>query len=312
MAGGRAIKSRIKSTKSIQQITKAMEAVSAVKMRKSESSAIKGRSFALYALNILQKIQNSLTEDIKNSSPLFMTSLGEKKCLVVIASDKGLAGSFNSNVFKKATQIIEKNTSFIEVITVGKKSREFFERKNIKIIKSFEGMGDYALLDEVTPVSDFIIQTFLSKEFRQIDVIYTNFVSALKQEVLVRPLLPLNEQVLKEVIENILPETGRFSELKTESKKEDSLEYKFEPNPLEIAKTLVPSLVKLEIFHSILEANASEHAARMVAMKNASENAKDMIGKLTIKYNKERQANITKELIEITSGKEALSAQTQD
>ncbi len=312
MAGGRAIKSRIKSTKSIQQITKAMEAVSAVKMRKSESAAIKGRGYALYALNILQKIHNSLSEDIKKTSPLFEAREGGKKCLVVIASDKGLAGSFNSNVFKKASLIIEKETSPISVITVGKRSREFFERRGVKIVRSFEGFGDFALLDEVIPLSDFVISTFLSKEFDTIDVIYTNFVSALKQEVLVRPLLPLNEEVLKEVVANILPETGKFADLKKDAINNQKTEYKFEPNPEEIAKNLVPSLVKLEIFHSVLEANASEHAARMVAMKNASTNAKEMIGTLTIKYNKERQAQITKELIEITSGKEALAAQLEE
>jgi len=307
MAGARAIKARIKTTKNIQQITKAMEAVSAVKMRKSEAAALKGRSYALYALQILRKIENSLGDEFKKCSPLFEERTGNKTLLVVISSDKGLAGSFNSNVLRRAG-IFAQNNSNISVLTIGKKVRDFFERRNFNIVKSFEGIGDYALLDEVKPISDFIIFQFEEGYFDKIDVIYTNFISALKQEVVHRPLLPLNKETLAQVIENIVPETGRFAELR-DSNIGELAEYKFEPSPKAIATKIVPSLVELEVFHSILEANASEHAARMVAMKNASTNAKDMIGKLTIKYNKERQAQITKELIEIVSGKEALAAQ---
>ena len=130
----------------------------------------------------------------------------------------------------------------------------------------------------------------------------------MKQEVVIRPLLPLQADVIKRVIENIIPETGKFSELR-KTALDDDFEYKFEPNADSIVKELVPALVEIEILHSVLEANASEHSSRMVAMKNASENAKDMIGELTILFNKTRQAQITKELIEITSGKEALENQ---
>ncbi len=308
MAGSRIIKARIKTTKNIQQITKAMEAVSAVKMRKSESAALKGRSYALYALQILRKIENSLGEEFKNASPLFEVRPIEKQLLVVITSDKGLAGSFNSNVLKRAGAFAEANRDTVSIVTVGKKAKDFFDRRGYKIEKSFECAGDYAQLSQVSPISDYIVSGFIDKRFDKIDVIYTNFISALKQEVVHRPLLPLNKETLTQVIENIVPETGRFSDLRG-TIVEELAEYKFEPSPAAIVKSIVPSLVELEIFHSILEANASEHAARMVAMKNASTNAKEMIGKLTIKYNKERQAQITKELIEIVSGKEALAAQ---
>lgn len=308
MAGSNAIKSRIKSTKSIQQITKAMESVSAVKMRRSEGVAISARPYALYALQILKKIEESIGGEIKKSSPFFETRQEKNTCLVVIASDKGLAGSFNSNVFKKSTALLAKIKSPVSIVTIGKKSKDFFQRSGQKIEMSFNGAGDYVALDEVKPISDFISSLFLEKKVDRIDIVYTNFVSALKQEVLVRPLLPLNTEVLQEVVKNIIPETGKYSDIK-QADSGQKMEYKFEPTPRQIIKELVPSLVELEIYHSILEANASEHAARMVAMKNASTNAKDMIGKLTIKYNKERQAQITKELIEITSGKEALASQ---
>lgn len=308
MAGSRAIKSRIKSTKNIQQITKAMQAVSAVKMRKSEAAAVKGRFYALYALDILAKIEASTGESIKSLSPLFETNeTAERNCLVVITSDKGLAGAFNSNVIRKSEEFIKNSDVPVDIVAVGKKGRDFFNRKHMTIVKDFEGKGDVSTLTEAENITNFVVQLFIEKKYRKIDVIFTNFISALKLDVLHRPLLPLNRETISQVVENIIPKTGKFSDIKNDSLVSVS-EYKFEPSPAEIVTTLVPKLVELEIFHSILEANASEHSARMVAMKNASENAKEMIGKLTIKYNKERQAQITKELIEITSGKNALEA----
>ncbi len=307
MAGSRAIKNRIKSTKNIQQITKAMEAVSAVKMRRSESAAIKGRPYALYALDILRKIEKSTGADTKSLSPLFEKRNGGKSAIVVISSDKGLAGAFNANVTRKSLELLAFNHN-ADIIAVGKKGRDFFARKGSNVVKSFEQAGDYVTLAEAKHISDFIISLFNEKRHDRIDVVYTSFVSALKQDVVHRPLLPLDEKTLNTVVENIIPATGKFSDLRG-TNTSNNVEYKFEPSPAVIVEKLVPTLVELEIFHSILEANASEHAARMVAMKNASESAKDIIGSLTIKYNKERQAQITKELIEITSGKEALEMQ---
>lgn len=307
MAGARAIKSRIKSTKNIQQITKAMQAVSAVKMRKSEAIAVSGRLYALYALNILKKIEKNTDEAIKSLSPLFATDIESKsECLVVISSDKGLAGAFNSNVIKKSEKIIAKSKNKVDIVAVGKKGRDYFARKGLHIVKGFEGAGDFGSIEEAREISDFVINLFIEKKYSKIDIVYTNFISALKQEVVVRPLLPLHRETLEQVVANIIPETGKYSDLKT-SFKDDAL-YSFESSPEQIVQELVPKLVELEVYHSILEANASEHSARMVAMKNASENAKEMIISLTIKYNKERQAQITKELIEITSGKNALEA----
>ncbi|MDB5204447.1 MAG: synthase, gamma subunit [Candidatus Taylorbacteria bacterium] len=310
MAGARAIKSRIKSTKNIQQITKAMQAVSAVKMRKSEAIAISGRLYALYALNILKKIEKNTETDIKNLSPLFDSKINSKsECLVVISSDKGLAGAFNSNVIKKSEKLIASSNQKVDIVAVGKKGRDYFARKGLTIAKGFEGVGDLGTLAEAKEISDFVINLFIEKKYSKIDIVYTNFISALKQEVVVRPLLPLHKETLEQVVANIIPESGKYSELKA-SFKDDAL-YSFESSPEEIIHELVPKLVELEVYHSILEANASEHSARMLAMKNASENAKDMISSLTIKYNKERQAQITKELIEITSGKNALEASNE-
>ncbi len=308
MAGSRAIKNRIKSTKNIQQITKAMEAVSAVKMRRSESAAIKGRPYALYALDILKKIEKSTGEEIKAVSPLFQKRSGNKTAIVIISSDKGLAGAFNANVTRKGGDLLKAFPN-ADIVAVGKKGRDFFQRKGSLIVKSFEQAGDYVSLAEAKHISDYIISLFIDNKYDCIELIFTNFVSALKQEVIQRHLLPLDERALSATIDSIIPATGKFAELRGSGVNGNGTEYKFEPTPAEIIKNLVPTLVELEVFHSILEANASEHAARMVAMKNASESAKDVIAALTIKYNKERQAQITKELIEITSGKNALEMQ---
>ena len=309
MAGSRAIKNRIRSTKNIQQITKAMEAVSAVKMRRSESAAIKGRPYALYALDILKKIENRTGEEVRALSPLLKKRTEGRTALVVISSDKGLAGAFNANVTRKGAELLKEFPN-ADIVAVGKKGRDFFQRKGSKIVRSFEQAGDYITLAESKHISDYIISLFTEGNYDRIDVVFTNFVSALKQEVIHRPLLPLDASTIETVVDNIIPETGKFSDLKNRTST-NGHEYKFEPSPASIVINLVPTLVELEVFHSILEANASEHAARMVAMKNASESAKDMIGSLTIKYNKERQAQITKELIEITSGKNALEVQAE-
>ncbi len=307
MATGRAIKNRIRSTQNIRQITKAMEAVSAVKMRKSEASAIKGRPFALYALSILKHIEEKLGEIPRKSSPLFDVRNGGKDLYVVITSDKGLAGSFNSNIIRKTETILKKDPHS-DIIAIGKRGRDYFNRKGSNVIFSFDGIGDFAELFEVEPIAKKIISLFENKTYDRVSIIYTNFLSALKQEVIVRPLLPLQSDILKNVIENIIPEAGKFSDLR-KTALYDNFDYKFEPDIDSIVKGLVPSLVEIEILHTVLEANASEHSSRMIAMRNASDNAKDMIGTLTILFNKTRQAQITKELIEITSGKEALENQ---
>jgi len=317
MASSRAIKNRIKSTKNIKQITKAMEAVSAVKMRKSVSFALKGRPFALYALSTLKKLVGSAGDEIKAKSPLFQTRSVKSGLVVVIASDKGLAGSFNSNVLKTSLSFINKSDFKVDVVAIGKKSKDFFDRNGIEVVKVYEGAGDYVDFRDVKPISEYITSLFslptknTSKDekvkvYDQVDIFYTNFVSALKQEVVHRPLLPLSIETLSHVVHNIVPETGKYSDIKNEVSA-STKEYLFEPTPETVVNDLAPSLVDIQIYHSLLEANASEHAARMVAMKNASENAKEVIGSLTISYNKARQAQITKELIEIVSGNEALA-----
>lgn len=307
MATSRAIKNRIKSTKNIKQITKAMEAVSAVKMRKSEVVALKARPYALSALEIFKGLSAKLDYDISNLSPLLEQNKSKKIGLVVVTSDKGLAGSFNTNVLRKALEILKDKKDEFELITVGKKGRDFLGRRGFSIAKDFLGAGDFVELKETRPISIFIKEGFLNKRWSKVVLLYTNFMSALKQETITREVLPFSFESISKIVDGITPDRGRYANMPLFiGQKEKGLTYKFEPDPLTVLNELLPALLEIEVHHAILEANASEHSSRMVAMKNASENAGELIGELTLVYNKARQAQITKELTEITAGKEAL------
>lgn len=316
MAGSRALKNRIKSTKNIRQMTRAMEAVSAVKMRRSQMLALNARPYALSALSILHKIQKS-TDEAVVLSPLTERREIKTLGLVVITSDKGLAGSFNTNVIKKAEKIIAKSAPKAGaagarkqtlLIAVGKKGRDYFKRRGTAIEKEFLGAGDFGAISETRAVSDTLVSLFTQKKCDEIVLVYTNFLSALKQEVVVRKLLPFTEEALGEIIADIEPLRGRYANMPVALTDSDTnlSTLVFEPSPQEALAKVLPELLAVQVFHAILEGNASEHSSRMIAMKNASESAGELVDTLNIKYNKARQAAITKELTEITAGREAL------
>ncbi|OHB20745.1 MAG: ATP synthase F1 subunit gamma [Parcubacteria group bacterium RIFCSPLOWO2_01_FULL_48_18] len=334
MPSARAIKKRIRSTRNIAQITKAMEAVSAVKMRKSQAVALRSRPYALAALEILKNLSPSTglgagggigVED-QTLSPLLEQRPVQKICLVVVTSDKGLAGAFNSNVLRRTLDFIRNNDSIlqdpkrsrgteglersrrIDVIAVGKKGRDFLKKRDIRVVDEITGIGDWALPEQTKPIAEKLAKLYAAKEYDEIYVVYANFLSVLKQEVVIEKALPFTKEGIEKRIQEIIPQRGRYSGTpqalgRTEAKK---VSYVFEPSPQDVLKELLPLLLEIQVYHIILEANASEHSARMVAMKNASENASELIDSLTLSYNKARQAQITKELTEITSGAAAL------
>ena len=345
MATLRTIRLRIKGTKNIKQITRAMEAVSAVKMRKSQSVALAARPYAISALSLLHNLKRSVST--ANVHPFLRTDAeqtrkgergtdAEKRMmLVVVTSDKGLAGPFNTNVLKKAEQFVKNTTTpspalpqsgghpsateegkKITLVTVGKKAGEYFSRRGRKPIVALTGYGDYGELAEVEPLFEAVSEAFVSGKADEVFVIYTNFLSAMKQEVVVRKLLPFSEEGLEEMVRGIVPERGRFAIKDTNipmgtnetNNTNKSREYLFEPSPKEILEAILPALLKVQIYHAILEANASEHSSRMVAMRSATDNAGELIKSYTVSLNKARQAAINKELAEITGGSEALSA----
>lgn len=316
MATLRTIRLRIKGTKNIKQITRAMEAVSAVKMRKSQQVALAARPYATAALRLLKSIQGTTATGSGILSPLLGKREAKNILLVVVTSDKGLAGPFNANVIKKANEFLDRFPAKVEVATVGKKATDYYARPGrrtsvFKYATSWKGCGDIVELSEVEHVFNFVKESFEQKKVDEVFIVYTNFLSAMKQEVVVRKLLPFSEEGLEEMVKGIVPEKGRFSEVQPQRSPEvepqGTREYIFEPSPKEIFESILPALLKIQIYHAILEANASEHSSRMVAMRNATDNATELIKAYTVTMNKARQSAINKELAEITGGSEALA-----
>ena len=312
MPSVKAIKQRIKSVKNTSQITKAMEVVSATKMRKAQQFALSARPYAVASLEIAENLLSHTP--INLMPPLFGEREIKKSCVLVVTSDKGLAGAFNANVLKKADVQISQykvlRRPYI-LITVGKKAKDYFEKRGISPTQSFWGYGDYSTMTETREIADTLIAGFQDGSWDEVQTVYMNFRTTLLQEAVAKKILPATQESIREAVTSILPEKGRFAPTPTTYNLQPttfSYDYKFEPSPAEILESLVSQLIRMHIHHIILESNASEHSARMVAMKSASDNAKDLITDLTLTYNNARQANITRELTEITAGKEALES----
>lgn len=303
------VKNRIKAVKNIGQITKAMEIVAATKMRKSQQVALNSRPYAFKALQLL----SVLGQYASIRTELMKKRAVKKTLLVIVTSDRGLAGSFNSQVLRLVDSFLksyeETGNYGLQVVSVGKKAISHAIKKKLNSVGNFSGFGDFIQPEETDSLADILIKGFLNKDWDRVITISTHFRSTLKQEVLMRQVLPVDMNKIKATIVEIIPEQGRYAEMKKFilEKQKDFIEYIFEPSPKELIGGLVDHLVRMQIYHLVLEANASEHSARMVAMKTASDNAKELSENLNLEYNKARQAGITKELIEITSAVNTLS-----
>jgi F-type H+-transporting ATPase subunit gamma len=315
------IKRRISGVKNIGQITKAMELVAATKMRRSQEIALSSRPYALAALELLANLEKSGNVI---DHPLLVKRDIKKTALVLVTSDKGLAGAFNSNVIRAFEEFLNRNNksntsnssdkSDFSFIAVGQKAAAFMNKKVGNVDQKFVRFGDFTTIDEILPFANYLVDGYLKGVWDRVVVFSMQFRSALKQEVIQRQIFPVDFATIKRTAEEIIPEHGRFAELLKEKgvkffehpTSNVQLEYLIEPSPEMVLSKLIPQLVVMEIYHFILEANASEHAARRTAMKSASDNATDLAQNLTIVYNKSRQASITKELVEITAGAEAL------
>lgn len=303
------IQRRIKGVKNINQITKAMELVAATKMRKSQEVALASRAYAYTALDFLAHL--SKLEGVKMPALLKKRKV-KKTAFVIVSSDKGLVGAFNSGVLRAFENYLKKenidiNSSNNIFIVFGQKAGNYLQRKGIKVDKIFTKFGDFTKLEETRPLSDYLTSGYLEKRWDKVFIFSPHFRSALNQEVLMRQIFPIDSKILHETIKELIPETGRFSEFRHEEAASQSriVEYLIEPSPTKVLRQLAPHLVEMQIYHLILEANASKHAARRMAMKNASDNAEELTEDLTLKYNKSRQAAITREIIEIVAGAEA-------
>ncbi|MDO8529887.1 MAG: ATP synthase F1 subunit gamma [bacterium] len=307
------LKKRIRSVGNINKITKAMELVAATKMRRSQEIALASRPYALTALDLLANVSLMQKKDL----PELLKKRKVKKTLfVLVASDKGLAGAFNGSLFKKFESFARGRASgeLGDFVAVGEKTNVYLLRKGFNVIKKFVNVGDYTTTQQVEPIADFLVEGYLAHNWDKVVVFSTHFKSALKQEALVREILPVNFDATKNTIKDITPETGKFAETIKEQNidfsngnKKEKADYLIEPSGKTVLEGLAKHLLFMQVYHLILEANASEHSARRMAMKTASDNASDLSQALQLQYNKSRQAGITNQIIEISAGAEALN-----
>lgn len=302
----RDIKTKIRSVDRTRKVTKAMETVSAVKMRKAQGRALSGRPYARAALSILERLSTSLTT---LGHPLTEKRAVRRVALVVVTSDKGLCGILNAAVLKEAARIIALNPDLsvgdYDVYAFGRKAAEYFSRRGYTLKAKFENISDDVSLADLEAVTQEVVDAFTRKAVDHVYVVFTNFKSTFEQEALSHTLLPLSLEDFKVLVAGIVPQRGVFSHT-AEAEKAIPF-YTIEPTPEVILETLLPRLAAVFVYHMLLESKASEHSARMVAMKNASDKSRDLSKALTRVFNKTRQAVITREVSEIVGGIEAMA-----
>lgn len=294
------IKNKIISTKKTGKVTKAMEAVSAVKMRKTQEQALRSRVYVHTALRILGNIARS--RDAARH-PLLARRNEGKTLLVIVTSDKGLAGSVNSAVLKLAERELAAHPD-AAIVAVGRKAVEFAGRMRATLLREYTNVRDEVVVEDVFDMTNAVVDAFSGGEYARVLVLYQNFISTFEQRPTVRTVLPLDPREVEATMRDIRPKTGKYSDDTVAIA--DSVAYTVEPSAEEVLASLIPQLVQILLYHALVESKACEHSARMVAMKNATDKTKEITKALTIMFNKERQAAITAEVSEITGGIEAL------
>ncbi len=291
MATLRDIKQRIKGVKSTEKITKAMKMVAAAKLRRSQEAILNARP---YAKKIQNLINDLITEDDLLTNPLFFQKQVKNIAIVVITADRGLCGAFNTNIIREANRYIEEEILNVNLnynlFCVGKKGKDYFTKRNYIVKDSFVGIFSSLNFSFAQRLSTRLIDGFLRGEFDKVIVIFNEFKSIIQQKIVVEQYLPIPLNATQDKI--------------LISKKN----YIYEPDRKSIFEYVVPKSLNSQMWRYLLESNAAEFAARMTAMDNATTNAKELIRTLNLKYNKERQASITKEILEIVSGANALKS----
>lgn len=301
MAGARDIKARIKGVKSTGKITRAMEMISAVKMRKASQAVVAIRPYAEGALELLNQLEFAVGTE---SHPLLDERPVSRELYVVITSNRGLCGAFNAQVMKRLRHILDEDKAREAVfLTIGKKGEAAISRMPVgekgeaaHIIASFPDVLTGPTAEVMRPVARVIMEEFTSKRVDRVVMIYTDFVSVMTQEVKVRALLPV-----------ILKDTKRTLNTDMNKSLAPKGEYTIEPDPKSVLERMIPKLIEMELYHAVLESNASQEAARMMAMRNATEAAKEMADDFTLMYNQLRQQKITQEIAELSAGMAAVS-----
>ncbi len=286
MASPREIRRRIRSVRNMSQITRAMEMVSASKMRRAQQRVVASRPYAERLQTVIADLSAlQIDPEEMRAFPLLEQREVRRSAVILITPDKGLTGALNSNIIRRASRYILGEAGVpVEVIASGKKGRDFMVRTRQDVVAEFTGLGDNPSLEDIRPIAQVALDDFTSGKVDAVHIVFPRFVNTLSQVPEVRPILPI-----------VRPEgAGEYSD------------YIFEPNPLVVLNDLLPRFVEIQIYQALLESIASEHSARMVAMRNASQNAKDLVSDLTLSYNKARQAMITAEVSEIAAGANAL------
>ncbi len=303
MAKGLDIRRRIKSVKSTRSITKAMQMVAASKMRKAQEAALRTRSYAEKALEMLATV----SDKIGNYNHYLLQKRNGNRCLVfLITSNKGLCGSLNTNAVRKAVEFMDSKEHGEDLpkefhfVTLGKKGRDTLFRMKKDVKADYSDIGDTLSFLDIAPISKNLLDEYKAGNYDRVYIVYTHFVSVLVQKTVVKRVVPLGKDLL-----DILQVITSSNKMK-EQIKDAHFEYKFEPSPKEVLDELLPRLVEMQIYQSVLEAFASEQSARMMAMQNATKAAGELVDDLTLTYNKARQSGITQEISEIVGGVEAL------
>src|SRR5262245_50230352 len=292
MPSTRDIRRRIKSVKNTKQITKAMQMVAASKMRRAQQAALAGRPYAGLMNNVLVQVTPHVGDF---SHPLMEKREVKMRALIVVATDKGLCGGLNANLAREVVKLDKASTTFI---TAGRKGSQFIARTKRKLAAEFT-YKDAPIFAEARAISRFAQDLFTKGEVDRVDILYTNFISTLNQKPEVLQFLAVENSKGVEA-------GGRHGAETSEKLLKGATEFLFEPTPAGVLGALLPHYLNFQVYQILLEAKASEHSARMVAMKNATDNAKGLIKDLTLEYNKLRQSNITRELLEITTAQMAL------
>lgn len=294
MAAGKELKRRIKSIKNTKKITKAMELVSASKMKRAISATLASRAYAGYSWEVLQSLADYVSE---TQNPLLTVRPAQKMLVILVTSNRSLCGGYNAQVTRKTMAFIREHAGAqIDFISVGSKGESNLRRLGQNIIASFNGISDRPKLADVYPIGNLVLNLYKKGEYDRVCVAYTDFVSAITQTPHVATLLPVKKEDI----------TSDIEAAKAVAPK-NAVNYTFEPDYETLMSMIVEKIARMRVYQMILESTASEHSARMIAMKNASDAAGEMIDDLTLAFNKARQAGITQEISEISAGMASVS-----
>lgn len=288
MATLKELKIRITGVKNTQKITKAMKMVSSAKLRRAQDRIIAARPFAAKINQLLTDLITAAGEGVDD---LLESREVKTKCVVIVSSDRGLAGSFNTNIIRTGNNYLNTLDKNTKVVIVGKKANDSFKKMNVNLVKGYTGIFNDLTIEQSNEIVNFLVEGYKKKEFDSVEIIYNEFKSIAKQVTVREQFLPLKKAEVKK-------EGGMI--------KQTSGDYIYEPSQYEIIKELIPKQLKVQFWKVLLESNAAEQAARMTAMETATKNASDLLKILELSYNQARQAAITKEILEIVGGAEAL------